>query len=236
LGEASKIRDRLLKEGTFEKLIYGRVLDIGCGNDKITESAEAFDLPQGDAQLLESIPDETYDVVFSSHALEHMRSPVEAIHNWWRAVKPGGLLFINCPCEDLYEQGYWPSQNNTDHKVTLTLHKSESWSPVTYNLVDLVCSLPKHKLLAARVIDTNYDYDKLGSGVDQTTHGAEAAIEVVVQKIAQELDFKTNLRNIMICPKCERMELLAQGTLPEDVHKLQVRCHNCGTAGTVTLQ
>ena len=52
MNEASKIKARLMQEGTFDKYITGRVLDIGCGRDKITPNADPWDLAEGDAQML----------------------------------------------------------------------------------------------------------------------------------------------------------------------------------------
>ena len=80
------------------------------------------------------------------------------------------------------------------------------------------------------------NFEKLGTGEDQTATGdVEAAIEFVVQKSVEELPFKTCLRNAMVCPECKRMELIAQGTTPEDNTKLRVMCNNCGMFGEVTL-
>jgi ubiquinone/menaquinone biosynthesis C-methylase UbiE len=90
-----------------------------------------YDQPQGDAQKLENINDGSFDFVFSSHCLEHVRDPVEALGNWIRVVRPGGHLVI-------YEQGVWPSTFNTDHKMTFTLCKKSSWSPVSVNVFNLL--------------------------------------------------------------------------------------------------
>jgi SAM-dependent methyltransferase len=235
MNEASKFRERWQREGKWDRYFGGVVLDIGCGADKITPEADPYDLAQGDAQTLEGVEDESYDLVFSSHTLEHMRQPREALRNWWRVVKPGGHLIVIVPDEDLYEQGYWPSIFNSDHKATFTLDKSRSWSPVTYNLLDLVAPLPSHRLISAHTIDAGYDYTRMGSGEDQTITGAEAAIEVVVQKVSQELSWRTNLRNTPICSRCGRMELIVRGTLPDSPTTLSVMCGNCGEFADVGL-
>ena len=52
-----------------------------------------------------------------------MRDPRSAIAQWWGLVKPGGVLFVIVPDEDLYEQGFWPSRFNCDHKWTFTIAK-----------------------------------------------------------------------------------------------------------------
>src|SRR5678810_1041364 len=101
--EASKSGPR------FQRYLVGKGIDIGSGNDPIVADAFCWDKEQGDAQLLEDLPDELFDYVFSSHCLEHMRNPLEAILNWWRVLRPGGYMVILVPDEDLYEQGVWPS-------------------------------------------------------------------------------------------------------------------------------
>lgn len=49
------------------------------------------------AETLSTIPDNTYDFVVSAHVLEHMRSPLLALNNWWRILKPLGLLYLIVP-------------------------------------------------------------------------------------------------------------------------------------------
>jgi hypothetical protein len=58
--------------------------------------------------------------------------------NWIRVVRPGGHLVVSVQDEDLYEQGVWPSRFNDDHKVSFTLCKHHSWSPVSVNVFDLL--------------------------------------------------------------------------------------------------
>lgn len=37
------------------------------------------------------------DYIFSSHLLEHLDRPQQAIHEWVRVVKPGGCIFLYLP-------------------------------------------------------------------------------------------------------------------------------------------
>lgn len=169
----------------------GDGIDIGCGDDSLgnhknhyihIKSVKPWDLPDGDAQLMEGVPDNTYDFVHSSHCLEHMRDPFEAFKNWLRICKPGGHIVVTIPEEDLYEQGYFPSLYNGDHKTTWTIHKVESWSPVSINLTSLLFTLiDQIKILKIELIDHHYDYNL--KGVDQTRGNAESAIEFIVQKL-----------------------------------------------------
>ena len=104
----------------------GSVLDIGCGPDKIVPHARGFDLRDGDANKIDECIADRFDMVFSSHCLEHMHHPADAIQRWWRLVAEGGRMIVIVPDEDLYEQGVYPSRFNGDHKATFTLSKRRS--------------------------------------------------------------------------------------------------------------
>lgn len=161
MNEASKTRKLLLPEEIA--LLRGKGIDIGCGNDPVTPDCQRFDVDDGDAnQITNHIKElESYDYVFSAHCLEHMYQPRDTIQDWWKLVKPGGVMIVIVPDEDLYEQGYWPSLFNPDHKATFTLGKQRSWSPVSHNLIELVQQLPNGELLAARLQDEHYERKSL---------------------------------------------------------------------------
>lgn len=188
------IQRRLFDARYATRWFVGVGLDVGGGGDSLALFTELFpriekvliyDMPQGDAQLLDNVEDDSFDFLYSSHCLEHVRDPVEALGNWIRVVKPGGFLVVSVPDEDLYEQGQWPSRFNSDHKSTWTIDKAESWSPVSVNVLDLVRRFRGEALpLKIELIDHGYRADLWGRGFDQTrTPVAEAAIEFVLQKL-----------------------------------------------------
>lgn len=72
---------------------------------------------------------------------------------------PGGLMIIVVPHEDLYEQGFWPSLYNLDHKVTFRLDADASWSPRSYDLRRLAKDLPGAEIASANVQDHGHRYD-----------------------------------------------------------------------------
>jgi SAM-dependent methyltransferase len=147
------------------RYLAGRTIDIGCGNDPVTPQAERFDLPDGDANdILRFRPAHSYDCVYSSHCLEHMKDPISALSQWWSLVKPGGYLILIVPHEDLYEQRYWPSLFNRDHKATFRIGRSESWSPVSIDLRAAVTSLPDSDVISVTLQDDGYDYRLQGRG------------------------------------------------------------------------
>ena len=157
MDEARKTNE--IRSEDFKRTYFaGRIIDIGCGPDLVVPEAVPFDLAQGDAQrILEYFAPGSFDCVHSSHCLEHMSDVRAALSGWWALVKPGGYLIIVVPDEDLYEQGAWPSLFNSDHKATFRIGKSESWSPVSYDIEALAKALPGADVIDARVQDHGYD-------------------------------------------------------------------------------
>lgn len=199
MHESSKSVFHKIKDSRYAtRYIVGDGVDIGAGEDTIGQYYEFFplmrscrgwDLPDGDAQLMASVPDATFDFVHSSHCLEHMRDPKEALENWLRILKPGGHLVCLIPDEDLYEQGVWPSTFNDDHKHTFTIFKQTSWSPVSINLTTLLASLSAPvEIKKIELMDATFRYQlnqRIGvERFDQTrTAVGECAIEFVLKKL-----------------------------------------------------
>lgn len=186
MQEASKAHRRRQQDLRFHRWIKGRVIDIGCGDDAVSPAwypgiteIVPWDQEQGDAQTMYGVLDESFDCVHSSHCLEDIPDPALALHHWMRILKPGGFLVVTVPDEDLFEQGVWPSTWNPYHKVTFTIYKPNSWSPVSQNLATLIQQLHGNVKLI-QVLDQEYDYD--ADRKDQTLGPAECAIEFVVQK------------------------------------------------------
>ena len=158
MDEALKT-NRIRNKDFFTKYLSGRVIDIGAGQDLVIPTAERFDIEDGDANYITQYrKTESYDAVHSSHCLEHMFNPVNALNEWWLLVKPGGYLILVVPDEDLYEQGNWPSLFHGDHKNTFRLNKNNSWSPVSFDLEELVKNLPNVQIISSEIQDENYDY------------------------------------------------------------------------------
>jgi SAM-dependent methyltransferase len=155
MGETSKTRRHF---GEIERaVVRGRVLDIGAGGDPITPDAIAFDIDSGDANFITAFEPSSFDLVYSSHCLEHLDDPRRTILNWWSLVKPGGHLFVIVPDEDLYEQGVFPSRFSDHHKHTFTIAKKRSWSPRSINVLDLAQTLPGGMIVSLALNDIGYD-------------------------------------------------------------------------------
>lgn len=150
----------------FDAYLSGRVIDIGCGSDLVVPGAEPFDQVHGNAEeILQYRQAGSYDTVHSSHCLEHMTNVPETLRQWWELVKPGGHLVLVVPDEDLYEQGIWPSRFNRDHKATFRMRKAETWSPVSYDIEELVSQLPGSELVALERQDNGYDHSLMRHGL-----------------------------------------------------------------------
>jgi hypothetical protein len=233
--EATKFRERWKRDGIFDRYFKDKtILDIGCGSDKILPSAHGWELdPDGNGQLLTGLADASFDVVFSSHFLEHTADPLESLLNQWRVLRPSGYLIFQIPDEDLYEQFLYPSPFNTDHKYTWTIHKDISWSPASKNIIDLIRYLPNHKIISLRVIDTGYDYSRLLSDIahDQTDlEKAEACIEGIIQKSPPSQCCHSLLDRCFLCSRCGRMEFVIRGKNREG--RLEGYCRGCGDTTT----
>jgi SAM-dependent methyltransferase len=136
-GETAKARGRRMREGFFKKYCVGRGLDIGYGGDLLSDNCVGWDLEHGNAQLLDGISDETFDLVYSSHMLEHLDDGCEALRNWYRVVRPGGYLILFVPDRDLYEKKlHLPSQWNPDHKRFFLLDRDDP--PDTFGLLPMI--------------------------------------------------------------------------------------------------
>lgn len=194
MGVTGISMQRRLADSRFAtRWFCGNGIDVGGGEDSLALYREFFPLSRnifvydqahGDAQLLANVLDESFDFLYSSHCLEHMRDAREALDHWLRVIKPGGHLVIQVPDEDLYEQGEWPSRFNGDHKISFTIAKTVSWSPVSVSLLDLLGDFrDRAEILSLQLLDQGYRRKSLPRGCDQTrTPVAECAIEFVLRK------------------------------------------------------
>ena len=107
------------------RYFVGDAIDVGSGDDSLERymhmfprltSVRSWDQEDGDAMRMHGVPDEHYDLVHSSHCWEHLKEPWIAIDNWTRICKPNGHLVLVVPDFLQYEQGFWPSRFNGDHK------------------------------------------------------------------------------------------------------------------------
>ncbi|MBT8518729.1 class I SAM-dependent methyltransferase [Polynucleobacter paneuropaeus] len=195
--ETSKSIFQRLKDNRYvTRYFVGEGIDIGAGSDSLgmyqeffplMKSCRAWDIDDGDAQFMPGVSDASYDFINSSHCLEHLNDVSIALDNWLRVLKPGGHLVCIVPDEDLYEQGIFPSTFNSDHKCTFTIHKKNSWSTKSVNILELLSSTNYAiEIKKIELLDATYRFSMappLSDRIDQTTNVlGEAAIEFIVQK------------------------------------------------------
>jgi SAM-dependent methyltransferase len=114
------------------------VLDLGCGKGALASYIKCSRIDGLDvnphqlkvaSQYLTAayseysdVPLSFYDVVYSNHALEHVRSPMVALENVLRWLKPGGIaVFIvphDCVCDS--KQAHWDANDFAHHLYTWT--------------------------------------------------------------------------------------------------------------------
>lgn len=192
MRELSKSIIRRMNNYNFiSKYFVGKGVDIGGKPDPLAmyvdifplmENVKVWDLDDGDAQFMESVKDNTYDFVCSSHCLEHLQNPEEGLANWIRVVKPGGYVIITVPDEDLYEQGEFPSTFNADHKHSFTIFKPNSWCEKSINVLELVQSVSSNAQVE-KIELLNSTFRQSLPRYDQTlTPIGECAIEIVLRK------------------------------------------------------
>lgn len=102
--------------------IRGRVLDYGCGGDKINSKAiglDGRDMP-GVNLICADLEDPTeeiarvlihsFDTVYSSHFLEHCREPFNVVSMWYQFLMPGGTLVLYLP-----DGRHYSNEGNPEH-------------------------------------------------------------------------------------------------------------------------
>jgi SAM-dependent methyltransferase len=182
MAETSKAKARRDRENWFNQYAPPESvgIDIGCQEDPLYEHYRKWDLilGDGDATFMEGVADNSYQVVYSSHILEHVNDPITAIKNWYRILAPGGNLIILVPHRDLYETSTkLPSKWNFEHR--------SMWLPTESDLVDtknfkqtILDAIPNVDIISFRILDEGYDYS-----IPPNQHpSGEYSIEAIIKK------------------------------------------------------
>lgn len=99
-----------------------RYLHIGCGNVILPKPFENLDARDGEGvdHLGEAYPldfaDETFDLVYSSHVLEHFKrqDTQKVVKEWVRVLKPGGVIRLSVPSIDRLIEIYTAAGGDLD--------------------------------------------------------------------------------------------------------------------------
>jgi len=176
--ETSKAKLRRVRQGFFDSYCTGKGLDVGYGGDLVAPNCRGWDVEDGDAHMLATLEDNSFDFVYSSHLLEHLEDPSLALKNWWRVLKPGGYLVLYIPDRDLLERKTTlPSEVSLDHKHYFLLDRDDP--PDTIGLEPLIVRiLPGAEIVYRRRCDDGYRVDDVRKMLSE----AEYSIEIVAQK------------------------------------------------------
>lgn len=203
MGGTSMAMQRWAKEPAFYRdrpIVQGDILDIGPGQDPLARFAPMFpqarhwvsldhnpmdgystERIEGDAtEGAELLAPRQFDLVFSSHSLEHLDDPSGALRIWWRLVKPGGHLVVIVPSWVHYERCIWPPSKNQDHRTAWVLYLPPEARPLPFirGLVNEVGNLGGI-ILRTITLDAGFKHGE----EDQTRDGScESGIEIVAQK------------------------------------------------------
>ncbi|MCC6672143.1 MAG: methyltransferase domain-containing protein [Planctomycetes bacterium] len=111
-SESAKCRARLLP------FLQGRVADLGHGGHKIVPHAVGVDFFRcdpfdwiGDVRDLWFFREACLDAVYSSHCLEDLWHPHQALAEWLRVLRPGGHLALYLPLRNFYPNVGTPGAN-----------------------------------------------------------------------------------------------------------------------------
>lgn len=117
--------------------------------------------------------DESQDVIFASHCLEHIEDPDNALRDWYRTIKNHGHVVILVPHQHLYERKAAPPSRFTgDHR--------RFYTPISL-LGEFERAFPVGgwRLRSLRDFDEGFDYT-----VSSSQHArGQCEIEAVVEKI-----------------------------------------------------
>lgn len=182
--ETTKCTVRRLAQGHLQKLV-GRGIDVGSGKDPfrpLSGTCQPWDKAGScDAATLQGIRNNTLDYVYSSHCLEHLPDPLQALNRWSDVIKKGGYLYVAVPDFDLYEGGV--KIRNQFHKSAFSLHRPTDLKIPLFNVMSILTG-PLSKKLWVRYValcDDNFNA-ALSKDIDQTQRGAVCHIEFMLQK------------------------------------------------------
>ncbi|MBY0511423.1 MAG: class I SAM-dependent methyltransferase [Rhodospirillaceae bacterium] len=74
-------------------------IGTGLGPDVETCRAQGFDVRAMDQNFMD-FPDESFDVLWCRHVLEHSVAPLFTLSEYKRLTKPGGLIYVEVPAPD----------------------------------------------------------------------------------------------------------------------------------------
>lgn len=131
-SESAKVQDM----PHVMQFITGDIIDIGCGNHRITPEAlgidgrdlpgvgfvtdKPYDIPRDLYVAGDKYKD--YDTVFSSHFLEHLENQYMAVLSWSKLLRDGGHLVLYLP-----DGRHYNNQENPEHMIDMNYDQFMFW-------------------------------------------------------------------------------------------------------------
>ena len=175
--EDKEYLDYLLNRNSFKKLIRkfllkkiskkfrGKVLDVGCGigefleiypnsvgcdiNKNVLEYCRKKNLKAFYCDIEKNVPTDSYDGVFFSNVLEHIKNYVEALNNIDKILKKKGIFILLLPNKKGFENDKthnpkfdykdvfeWLKNNGYEIKISYLLKYN---FPVRFNDMIIIC-------------------------------------------------------------------------------------------------
>lgn len=115
---------RLIHRPALPKNKDGKIcLHLGCGNKNdprfINIDADAYPNVHfiQNIENLNNFASNSADLIYATHVLEHIshRKLVSVLKEWYRVIKPGGMIRISVPDFDILIEAYRNSGNNLGH-------------------------------------------------------------------------------------------------------------------------
>jgi len=111
------------------------------------------------------VEDNSFDFVISSHVIEHFYSPIDAILEWKRVIKTGGIIFIIAPNRNALESDRGKPITNLyelidRHKSMFTKSGHDHFTIFDVKLLVNICIYS-----GLEVIETQATDDKVGNGM-----------------------------------------------------------------------
>lgn len=124
----NKLYPNFIKEGNAVKYVRefanyfckGKGLDIGGFDTWVLDGAKPINISIDDEFDAMNLPNEKYDYIFSSHCLEHLEKPFEALKYWIEHLKDNGVIFLYLPH---HEMRYWRPDRNKKHLHTFDVYE-----------------------------------------------------------------------------------------------------------------
>ena len=142
---------------TKENMLNG--LDLGCSNRKKINYSVGIDQDRNGGKTPEIVwdgtkelpfRDETLDFICGSHIIEHIENPVQAIEDWLKKLRSGGLLLLIVP-----HKKYIPNIGSPDGDPT---HKAD-YLPSDFGGIVLENLKTKCNLVSFDKVNNNWSFD-----------------------------------------------------------------------------